>query len=211
MSANKKENQSKIQQIFSNQKYRNWIYTSGVIAIILVFFIVNNTNGTPDEGPYPPNYKSNSAEMLNFEEYRGNIVIIDFWATWCPPCRRGIPDLVELKNEYKDEGLEIIGISLDGITRGGQTRNEVGPFMKEYNINYPVVRGDKQVVQSYGGIRSIPTSFVIDEEGKVVSRYQGLVPKSTYVKDIKKILNDNYSNSDAVQAPNFNLPEVQPE
>lgn len=210
MSATKNTDQSKVQKIFSNQKYRNWLYTGVVIAAILVFFIVNNTNGTPEEGPYPPNYKANTGEVLNFEDYKGNIVILDFWATWCPPCRKGIPDLVELKNEYKEKGVEIIGISLDGISRGGKTKNDVKPFMKEFNFNYPVVHGDQQVVQRYGGIRSIPTSFVIDEEGKVVSRYQGLVPKSTYEKDIEKILNDNYDNQEAVKAPNFKLPEVKP-
>ena len=126
----------------------------------------------------------------------------------CPPCRKGIPDLIELKNEFKDKDVEIIGISLDGITRGGQTAANVEPFIEEYGINYPIIRGDEQIVYSFGGIRSIPTSYVIDKEGNVISRYEGLIPKSQYVKDIESILKGMHEVKENMKAPDFNLPLV---
>ena len=184
------------------KKQRSYIYTGVFLTIVFMLFVLNNTNGEPDEGPLPPGYNPNAVsgervapdfelmttdgKLLKLSDYRGKIVIIDFWATWCPPCRKGIPDLVELKNEFKDD-LEIIGISVDKITRG--TQDQIVPFMKKMGINYPIVHGTMEVADSFGGIRSIPTTFVIDKKGNIVSQYVGLAPKKNYVNDIKKILN----------------------
>jgi cytochrome c biogenesis protein CcmG/thiol:disulfide interchange protein DsbE len=110
-------------------------------------------------------------------------VIIDFWATWCGPCRRGIPDLVAIQKEFNND-LVIIGISLDRE----KTIKDVPGFVKEYNINYPIVYGDDNVVVAYGGIQSIPTAFVVDKNGNVVDMHVGLVSKDTYVNKIKDLL-----------------------
>ena len=127
------------------QKQKNIIYTSIFFAVVLTFFVMNNINGEPEQGPYPPGYKTGSeSKMLSLADYQGKIVILDFWATWCGPCRRGIPDLIELKKKYKDKGLEIIGISVDEYSRN--TKAQVVPFMKEYGINYPIVYADLNVI-----------------------------------------------------------------
>jgi len=151
------------------------------------------------------NYKSASAKVLNLSDFKGKVVIIDFWATWCPPCRRAIPDLVELKKEMGDD-IEIIGISLDAISRG--TEAQLPGFMKSNGINYPIVNGTEEVTQLYGGIRSIPTSFVISANGKIVNHYTGGIPTETYKKDIKKGQDPKFG-SDAVTAPNFTLSVVE--
>ena len=111
------------------------------------------------------------------------IVIFDIFATWCPPCRKGIPDLIALKKKYGAKGFEIIGVSVDS-----DTKSDVVPFMKERKINYPVVYGNMNVYQQYGGVRAIPTSFVIDKQGKIVASYEGLIPVQTYEDHIKKLL-----------------------
>lgn len=210
MAENKTQSNEKSKFDLQNPKHRSYLYTGLFIALVLFFFVMNNTNGEPEEGPYPPNYNSiNSSEMLNLSDYQGKVVILDFWATWCPPCRKGIPDLVEIKKEFKNKGVEIIGISLDGITRGGTTKNDVAPFIKEYGINYPIVVGDGNIAQQYGGIQSIPTSFVIDKDGFIVSYYQGLIPKNQYVADINKALAKNYESDKKYIAPDFSLPEVK--
>lgn len=193
-----------------NPKHRSYLYTGLFIATVIFFFIINNTNGEPEEGPYPPSYNiTSSNNLVNLSDFKGKVLILDFWATWCPPCRKGIPDLIELKNEFKNSEFEIIGISLDGITRGGATKNDVIPFIKDYGINYPILDGDENIAQQYGGIRSIPTSFVIDKEGFIVSYYQGLIAKEQYLNDINKALAANYVSDKKYIAPNFALPEVK--
>lgn len=191
-----------------DKRKKNWLYSGIFMTVVILLFVVNNSNGVPEKGPYPPNYLESQTESLKLSDYQGKIVILDFWATWCPPCRKGIPDLIELKSEFKDKDVEVIGVSLDGITRGGQTAANVEPFIEEYGINYPIIRGDEQIVYSFGGIRSIPTSYVIDKEGNVISRYEGLIPKSQYVKDIESILNGKHEVKENMKAPDFNLPLV---
>lgn len=181
------------------KKQRSWIYTGFFIALIIVLFVVNNSGSEPEQGPYPPNYvpaaqkssvlapdftlPTTDGKMLKLSSLRGKVVILDFWATWCPPCRKGIPDLIDIKKRYGSKGVEIVGISVDT-----DTKDEVIPFMKEKGINYPVVYGNQTVYMQYGGIRAIPTTFVIDKEGKIVASYEGLVPKITYENHIKRIL-----------------------
>jgi len=191
-----------------DKKQKNWLYSGIFMTIVVLLFIVNNSNGVPEKGPYPPNYLESQTESLKLSDYQGKVVILDFWATWCPPCRKGIPDLIDLKNEFKNKDFEVIGVSLDGITRGGQTAANVEPFIEEYGINYPIIRGDEQIVYSFGGIRSIPTSYVIDKEGNVISRYEGLIPKSQYVKDIESILKGKHEVKENMKAPDFDLPLV---
>lgn len=188
-----------------NPRYKNVIYTGLFLAVVLVFFIINNTQSEPEQGAYPPNYELTQQNMsgtktapdfnlptpenkfVKLSDYKGKVVIIDFWATWCPPCRAGIPDLVELKDAYKGK-LEIIGVSLDGITRNGKTKNDVVPFMKDYKINYPVVYGEMATLENYGGISSIPTSFVVNKEGKIISSHVGLIEKDIYKAEIDQAL-----------------------
>ena len=127
--------------------------------------------------------KTLEGKEIKLSDYRGKIVIIDFWATWCPPCRKGIPDLISLQDEFKKE-VVVIGISLDQQN----TIKDLKPFIENYKINYPVVLGDEKVVKDYGGISAIPTSFIIDQKGNIVDSHIGLVPKAVYVDQIKSLL-----------------------
>ena len=207
---NKNKTEVKSKFDLQNPKHRSYIYTGLFFAAVIFFFVVNNTNGESEEGPYPPNYEiANAENLVSLSDYKGKVVIIDFWATWCPPCRKGIPDLVELKNEFKNDEFEIIGISLDAVTRGGATKNDVIPFIKDYGINYPIIVGDNNISQQYGGVSSIPTSFVIDKEGYIVSYYQGLIEKDQYISDIKKAMAKDYVPNKQYVAPNFSLSEVK--
>lgn len=131
-----------------------------------------------------PNFDltSTNGKNIKLSDYRGKIVIVDFWATWCAPCRKGIPDLIELQKEFKDN-LVVIGISLDQ-----DTKPDVIPFINKYGINYPVVYATNQVIIDYGSINLIPTSFIINREGEIVDKQVGLIPKSKYEIKIKELL-----------------------
>jgi thiol-disulfide isomerase/thioredoxin len=125
-----------------------------------------------------------NGEEVKLTDYSDKIVILDFWATWCGPCRRGIPDLVSIQNEYKDE-VVVIGISLDQPS----TQRHIKPFIEQFGINYPIVLGTLDVVVAYGNIQAIPTSFIIDKKRNIVKKHVGLVPKATIVKEINSLLN----------------------
>ncbi|MGQ9799016.1 MAG: TlpA family protein disulfide reductase [Ignavibacterium sp.] len=127
--------------------------------------------------------KTLEGKEVKLSDYRGKIVIIDFWATWCPPCRKGIPELISLQEEFKKD-LVVIGISLDQQN----TIKDLKPFIEYYKINYPVVLGNEKVVKDYGGIYAIPTSFIIDQKGNIVDTHIGLVPKTVLVEQIKSLL-----------------------
>ncbi|GAB6283636.1 MAG: hypothetical protein STSR0008_24210 [Ignavibacterium sp.] len=124
-----------------------------------------------------------NGKTVKLSDHKNKVVMLDFWATWCPPCRKGIPDLVKLQKKYKDQ-LVIIGISLDT-----DTKKDVVPFAKNYGINYPVVYGNQEVVNNYGGIEAIPTSFIIDKKGNIVQSFVGLMSISTYEEIIQNLLN----------------------
>ena len=127
--------------------------------------------------PKAPDFELENSEgkRIRLSDFKGKVVILDFWATWCPPCRMEIPGYVDLYNKYKDQGLVIIGISLD---RDGWT--PVRPFMQDYKINYPIVMGNGQIVQAYGNINSIPTTFTINRDGHIVDQKIGARPVEYY-------------------------------
>ena len=114
----------------------------------------------------------------------GKVVLLDFWATWCPPCQESIPDLTKLQKQYSEQGLQVVGISLD--RRGERV---VKPFAKKFKINYKILVGDStKVIENYGGIIGIPTLFVIDRKGNVVNQFIGYVEREVLEKEIKKLL-----------------------
>lgn len=121
-------------------------------------------------------------KKISLSNYAGKVVIVDFWATWCPPCRRGIPDLIDIQKQFKNK-VAVIGISVDT-----DTKSKVVPFMKSMGINYPVVFANSEVVQSYGGIDAIPTSFIIDKKGNISNQHVGLTDKSVLIDEVKKLL-----------------------
>ncbi len=107
-------------------------------------------------------------QPVRLSDFKGKVVILDFWATWCPPCREEIPHFKALYSKYRAQGLEIVGVALD---EGGASA--VRPFVQSKGITYPIAISDSRVTQAYGGIRGIPTTFVIDREGRIVKKYVG--------------------------------------
>jgi len=113
---------------------------------------------------------------------RGKVVLIDFWATWCPPCRMEIPHFKELYDSYKGKGLEMIGLSIEAD--GGAVKS----FVRSNGMTYPVALADAKLQQAYGGIRGIPTTFLVDKKGRVAKQLFGYNDKEVFEKDIQKLL-----------------------
>jgi thiol-disulfide isomerase/thioredoxin len=116
--------------------------------------------------------------------YRGKAVLLNFWATWCGPCKVETPWLVDFYKQYQPQGLEIVGVAMDDA--GSQ--DEIAKFVKDMNINYTIVQGTEKVGDAYGGVDGLPSSFFIDRNGKIVDMTLGLRGRSDLEDDIKKAL-----------------------
>jgi peroxiredoxin len=119
---------------------------------------------------------------LQLSTYRGKVVLLDFWATWCQPCRKETPDFVELQDKYGHQGLQIIGVSMDDDAA------PVRQFYKEFNVNYPVVMGNAKIGELYGGILGLPIAFLIAPDGSIRVRHDGAVRIDTIEAEVKKLL-----------------------
>ncbi len=115
--------------------------------------------------------------------YKGKIVVLNFFATWCPPCKMEIPGFVKFYKNYKKEGVVILGICLDA-----NDKSKVKSFIKQYQINYPVLIGTRDVVMDYGGIHVIPTTFIINGEGYIVDRIIGYLNDEDLKSKINKLI-----------------------
>ncbi|MCJ7508409.1 MAG: TlpA family protein disulfide reductase [candidate division Zixibacteria bacterium] len=119
----------------------------------------------------------------NLTGTKGDLILVNFWATWCPPCKQEIPELIKLQEEYKDKGLGVVGISMDS-----DGTKKVKQFVEDYKINYTVFIGSQEVVQRYGGFYGIPVSFLVTKEGIIQKAYIGSLNKETVEKDLKTLL-----------------------
>jgi thiol-disulfide isomerase/thioredoxin len=155
----------------------------------------NSTGGPADTGkeavirfasnaqPMPPFLVNDlDGQLISTAQLRGKVVIVNFWATWCPPCQEEIPEMMELQKQYQGN-LQIIGVSMDDGPAEG-----VKDFAGKIGMTYPVVMGSDELSQEYGGIPALPTSFVIDPEGRVVQKHVGLYPKEVYDQEIRALL-----------------------
>jgi thiol-disulfide isomerase/thioredoxin len=119
---------------------------------------------------------------LSLEAYRGKVVLLNFWATWCGPCRAEIPSLIELQNQYKDR-LQIVAMTVDV-----DDENDVRTVVKDEGINYRVAIASPEVRMAYGGIAALPTLFVINAEGRVVQKHVGLYNPALYETEVRALL-----------------------
>jgi len=122
-------------------------------------------------------------KRVELAQFKGQVLVIDFWATWCPPCRDAIPELIAMKKKYGPRGFDIVGISMDE-----NPARVVPPFIEHYGINYPVVMADAQVPSDFGGIYGLPTTFIVDRNGNIAQRYIGYVDLKVIEKEIEGLL-----------------------
>jgi thiol-disulfide isomerase/thioredoxin len=119
---------------------------------------------------------------VNKDNWTGKVVLVNFWATWCPPCREEIPELIELKREFKDK-MEIVGISEDDDPPASVIK-----FAHAKGMTYPIVMATPELIEAYGGVPALPTSFLIDTQGRVVQKHSGLYPIEFYEREIRSLL-----------------------
>jgi len=139
------------------------------------------------------------ATDANFEElvlHNDKPVVVDFWATWCGPCRIEIPWFTDMERKRKDKGFEVLGVSMDD--NGWE---DVKPFLAEMKVNYRVVIGDDPTTQAYGGVDSLPTTFLIDKQGKIAAIHIGLAGRKEFEDGVDELLQESSTPVNAGGAP----------
>jgi thiol-disulfide isomerase/thioredoxin len=121
-------------------------------------------------------------QVISTASWRGKVVLLNFWATWCPPCREEIPEMIQLQKRFKDK-LQIVGISMDD-----SPADDVRQFAQEMKIDYPVVMGSGTLSREYGGVPALPTTFVVNTDGRIVQKHEGLYDIDTYDSEIRSLL-----------------------
>jgi cytochrome c biogenesis protein CcmG/thiol:disulfide interchange protein DsbE len=165
----------------------------GIAVLTALLAGCGKTPGEPAEAriqplaerqPAPPfELKDATGAVATLEDYKGKILLLNFWATWCAPCKAEIPWFQEFESKFSARGFHVLGVSLD--EEGWEV---VKPYIEERKITYRMVIGNEQVSTLYGGIDSLPTTFLIDRDGKIAAIHTGLVNKATYQKEIEQLL-----------------------
>ncbi len=174
---------------------RNWARRalSGT-ALIIVLFATGCSRSTEEvhaavkpgnERKAAPDFtlKDANGKSVKLSDYKGKVVLLNFWATWCGPCKIEIPWFIEFEQTYKDRGFSVLGVSLDD-----DGWEAVKPYLENRKVNYRVLLGNDDVGNQYGGIESLPTTFLIDREGRIATSHIGLVGKKDYQQEIEHLL-----------------------
>lgn len=160
-----------------------------LLGLVLAFLLSRPGQGgsslvTPMNGPAPQwTLKDLEGRPVSSTNFQGRVLLVNFWATWCPPCRQEIPDFVKFTNERDTNRVVILGLSAD---EGGA--GVVKPFVNSYKINYPILMADQNVIDAFGGVAGYPTTFVIDAKGNFVSRHLGMFTEVDFKRHVLPLL-----------------------
>ncbi|MBC7543569.1 MAG: TlpA family protein disulfide reductase [Candidatus Sericytochromatia bacterium] len=159
----------------------------GVFAVAAAWYLFSGGNSSAAKVGRPaPDFALKEyvgGADLKLSKYKGKVVLVNFWATWCPPCREEIPDFGRVRDALLPKGFEILGVSVDQ-----DGASAVLPFLKTMPMSYPVLASTTEVVAAYGGIRSIPTSFLIDRQGIIRDTWEGSIDGSQLRERVAPLL-----------------------
>jgi thiol-disulfide isomerase/thioredoxin len=175
-----------------------------VVAIVAAgmlyfgFHMARRSEPTPriTKSAVAPDFTLDSLEgkSMRLSDLRGKAVLLNFWATWCGPCKIEMPWFVELQKQYGPQGLQIVGVAMDDASK-----DDIAKFAKEMGVNYPVLLGKEAVGDAYGGVPALPETFFIGRDGKIVDKIIGLKGKGEIEDSIKKALNTQAGSSQTAQ------------
>jgi peroxiredoxin len=174
------------------QRSKKWALIIAIAFLLVTGLIIDRrreVSSSPNAvGPRPhllaPDFTLPQLDgpELQLSSYRGKVVLLDFWATWCVPCREEIPHFIELQDKYRDKGLQIIGVSMDDGPA------PVKDFYQQFHMNYPVVMGNAKTGELYGGVLGLPIAFVIDRNGRITAKHIGAAKPEVIEKEVAALL-----------------------
>lgn len=152
---------------------------STLLPLILILFVcakAEKADTQENNHPQAPDFTLEDLDgnEISLSDYNGKVVFLNFWATWCGPCKAEIPDFIEAYKQYKDKGMEIIGISVDKISP-----KSVLKFVEKYKINYPIIMSTDKIQKDYEPGPYVPTTIIVDQKGKIRHRHIGYMDKKT--------------------------------
>ena len=153
-----------------------------ILLAALLFSITLTSFSTSAADALDFTLEAATGNSITLSNYKGKVVLLDFWATWCGGCKIEIPWFMEFAEKYKGEGLVVLGVSMDGD--GWQS---VKPFIKENKLNYPIVLGSDSVAERYG-VDAMPMTLLINRHGRIASSHIGLTDKSVFEDEIRTLL-----------------------
>ena len=153
------------------------------IILLAVFFFSAGRLSASTKMPVFSLPDVTDGKTVDSREFHGKVLLVTFFATWCPPCIEEVPSLVELQKELAKDGFSVIGLSVDQ-----EGPRAVGKLVVKMGINYPVVMADSGTITSFGGVYGIPVSFLVNQSGNIVKKYMGYVPPSVLANDIKTVM-----------------------
>jgi len=159
------------------------------LFVILLITACARAGQGPQESDVSPEGYQNDFTLFNLEgeevslsDYEGKLVVLNFWATWCPPCRAEIPDFIEAYAQYRDRGVQFLGVS-------DESRDKLISFVEEYGINYPIlIDGSVDTIMPKWKIRAIPTTFILGRDGEVLASFEGMLTKERLTNEVDKWL-----------------------
>ena len=140
--------------------------------------------------------QSLDGKTMRLSDFRGKAVLLNFWATWCGPCKIEMPWFVELQNQYASQGFQIVGVAMDDASK-----EDISKFAKDMGVNYPILIGKESVGDEYGGVPALPETFLIGRDGKIVDKILGLRGKAEIEDAIKKALDTRPASQPGVDTP----------
>jgi len=149
--------------------------------------VATNAYIKPENRKVAPDFtlSDRNGKSVKLSQFRGDVVLLNFWATWCAPCREEIPFFIGFQQAYRDRGFVALGVALDD---DGWT--VVKPYADAKKINYPVLVGDGKIAELFGGLNAVPTTFIIDRWGRIAATHVGLCKKGEYEDDLRAVLNE---------------------
>ncbi len=162
---------------------RNLLFASLLLSALPVFAFAQDAQTRNSTAQFPAIKDLRRGRVIRLSDYKGKVVLVNFWATWCPPCRAEMPDLIKLQAEYGKRGLQIIG-----ITYPPEKRAEVLGFTRSLKVNYPIALGTREMKMLFDKSETLPLTIVIDRQGFVRERIEGILLPEEFEEKIKPLL-----------------------